>query len=203
MSIRSSALRWILFVSLTAATVASALVFSTINTASAANFSGYSGATGCTGGVNRGDSATHDVFYEDLLEYNKSAFGYVRTSSFDPTDVNTERTYTKTSYTDVVVYDNNYTVICGYAWHGSGGSVTGLYVCQALSGGGDCNSSEVRVDTSFTDSASTTNRRSLACHEFGHTLGLLHRSTNSCLVSNQYSIIAIDSHDIGHLNSNY
>ena len=47
-------------------------------------------------------------------------------------------------------------------------------------------------------------RRYMACHEFGHTLGLRHISnTSSCMYANVATSRTLLSHDIGHINAVY
>jgi predicted Zn-dependent protease len=42
----------------------------------------------------------------------------------------------------------------------------------------------VRYSSDFVDNTSQSNERGLACHEIGHTLGLAHRKSTSCMQQN-------------------
>ncbi len=96
------------------------------------------------------------------------------------------------------------TVVGGYTWHGSGGSVVGHVQCVSTNSATRCEKHEMRFDTSYTSGATTTNRRSLACHENGHTIGLAHRTdSTSCMEPALNGVTAYSSHDVAHINANY
>jgi len=95
------------------------------------------------------------------------------------------------SFTDVVVMDQYYT-----------GTWAGLWSCVAVHPSGNCEKGEMRFDQNDLDGATQQFRNTLACQEFGHSLGLDHSSeSNSCLrdgasISNSdYS-----PHDKSHIN---
>lgn len=148
---------------------------------------------GCDALVNNSaDSISHGYFYSAALSSPMaSATSWARTNTLDPTDMNTFSVATLAWDTDVVVTDANYTPgpagHCGYAWHPGldGEIVTGATNCTALATNpaNACEQFYVRYDESYTNTASTTARRNLACHENGHTVGLVHdwSSDPSCM----------------------
>jgi hypothetical protein len=76
--------------------------------------------------------------------------------------------------------------------------------CAARDPAGACERHEVRYDESFAMPADPNTRRSLACHENGHTLGLTHEDTSSCMhqppTSSTYGLT---SYDIDWIQSHY
>lgn len=171
----------------------------------ASNFSGANGRTGCGNGspVNMADNATHGFFYSNLKDTTRTAQNATRTNVYNPTDINTITVSTVTSTTDVVVYDNDYTTYCGYTWDGSGG-LYGLTTCVSLNSANECEKHEVRYDNSDLDPASAANREAMACHETGHTVGLLHRNTDTSCIANPFTgARVLSSHDRSHINANY
>lgn len=172
-------------------------------------------ATGCMGGVNSTDSLTHNFWYDGSALYGLSqlmrdATTYARTYSYDPTDINTANAASHAPDTDVVVFDwdigANY---CGYNWHtvaNPSGTIVGLAICMglAVSVPGACEQHYVDYDESFTNNATVWNRITLACHEVGHTLGLIHHTGNSCMVDPHDGTKAfIDGDDFAWINANY
>ena len=172
---------------------------------SATNFSGASGLTGC-GNNNKADSAAHGFFYVAMSPRNASAMGWARTNVLDPTKINTYSD-ANTSTTDVLVNDGYYSDLCGYTWYNpstmTGGAV-GLATCGSLSGNA-CEQFRVYMNQHFTDIANLTDLRSLATHEAGHTIGLLHRTGNTVMQQGypKPSLTFDPAHDIPHLDSNY
>lgn len=151
------------------------------------------------------DNATHSFYYAPSLPtYMRNKMNAIRTQSYDPTDINTVTSTNPNSQTDVVVYQRNYTNFCGVSWNGSGGSTVGLTNCVSLSGNA-CQKFEVRFDSSYTDSATAAQRKSLTCHETGHTLGLGHRlPSSSCMIPYVSSTeTSIDQHDRDAINAHY
>lgn len=136
----------------------------------------------------------------------RTATEWNRTANLEPTDLTTFVVTAEAPDTDVVVLDQNYTNFCGYSWHGSGGSVVGLTTCVLLATNpaSSCEKFQVRYDESFTVGASATQRRSLACHEVGHTLGLGHTTGTTCMVAGSAFPTAYSAHEISsHINASY
>ncbi len=72
-----------------------------------------------------------------------------------------------------------------------------------------CKPQEIRYNLSYTNTYNyLAGRRMIACHEFGHTLGLQHPThshpgTASCMHWTADTSQTLKSHDIGLLNDNY
>lgn len=182
------------------------VVLMTLSPARAGHFSGATGTTGCVV-VNMADNATHSFYYSAAVpQYMRDALNSIRAVSYDPTDINTVTSTDPNSGTDVVAYQQDYTVFCNQAWHSPGGSgVIGNTQCVSLvASNGRCQKHEIRFDESFVSTAPTSWRNHLACHETGHTLGLSHRVSpvNSCMWSD-VTTQATDQHDRDALNANY
>lgn len=170
--------------------------------AHANNLVGTNYSTGCSGGVHRDDGGTHTFQYESTGVNVTSMENWTRTNVYDPTDLVTSF-YTGSS-TDVIVRDQDYTTYCGYTWHGSGGTVYGLYVCEAATGSGRCERSSIRYDLSYVNATTEANRRGLACHETGHSLGLAHYNTYSgCMETSGPYFWNISEHDRSHINATH
>lgn len=167
----------------------------------ASTFYGATGKTGCTA-FNMADNHEHTYYYSNLTAAMTAATTWSRINNVNPTDMTTVLMSSESSATDVVVYDTNYTSYCGYTWHTPGeGGVIGLATCVSVNRVGECEKHEMRFDTSYTADASLTNRRSLACHETGHTLGIGH--STECLATPLSGSTIFSSHDIAHINANY
>lgn len=191
-------------VAVIAATVVALTAFGPSVPASATNYSGTTGATGCTN-LNEADNRDHYFHYVDLTQTMKDATYWARVNNVNPTDVNTHYDSTLDRLTDVVVRDRYYVDYCGYDWWQVGeGGVVGLATCDSTNSARECEKHTVRYSNRFVDNTSQSNERGLACHEIGHTLGLAHRTSTSCMQTgypkpaNNYS-----THDRNHLNANY
>ncbi|MDX2342331.1 MAG: hypothetical protein QNL12_00650, partial [Acidimicrobiia bacterium] len=140
------------------------------------NWYGSTGNTGCGG--NMQDSTTMTYYRESLGTSWYNAVAYAINNAVIPTDVLMAAESTSHGSTvDVVLQDANYTgTWCGYTWH-SGGSLIGYTNCQSLTGS-DCNHFHIYSDTSWMTSQTTTRLRNHACHELGHSLGLIHPTSS-------------------------
>lgn len=178
-------------------------VASTPVASNADNFSGSSGNFGCDGGINMSDNGTQYYWYDSLTQNVSGAQNYTRNNVYDPiSSINTVDDSGEYSSTDAIIRDQDYTDYCGKNWHPNG--VIGATQCNGLNIDRECESHVIRYDTSYSDDASDFARRSLACHETGHSLGLQHRSTDSkCMESGSNQATDLSSHDINHLNNNY
>jgi hypothetical protein len=190
-----------------------------VTPASATNSSGAANRqANCTinqdGGVNMQDPNPHTFYYSDLDSNTQLHVDWARRDVLERTSIDTSVVPEVTSLTDVVVYDQDYLYYCGYDWHGpqnvSGVGTVGAVTCVSLAAGGKCEKHEVRMDLSWWLHAEVTNleRRSVACHENGHTVGLTHvddhpgiSDQNSCMQSVSGARDYISEHDVIHLNN--
>lgn len=173
------------------------------STAWAHNFSGATRGTACAN--NMTDNRDHFFSYDALSAATTAAVNWSRSRNYDPTDLNTYTESRRTSQTDVVVFDADYEgTTCGVRWKsdsGGGGGAIGMALCQSLSGA-RCQQFFVYFDTDFMGPAPTGQELSLACHELGHTVGLLH-AAGGCLATPLSGSTALTEHDRAHINSNY
>lgn len=174
----------------------------------AANFTGATGSAGNCNSTrtNMADSANHGFYHNSLLTATRDAVEWVRQNVYEATNMTTFVVAAEAADTDVVSQDANYSTVCGRTWHPELNGIIGLATCVSLSPtAGKTNRCEkfvVRYDTSYTSGATGTQRFSLACHEIGHTTGLKHGSTDSCMTGNETtssSQTGLTNHDIAHL----
>lgn len=185
--------------------------------ASADNFSGPSGAVaacdrGDPGGVNMADAQPHTYWYSANVAANHSVRihqDWAWNTVFGPTSVEPLPVASPTTATDVVVYAQDYSNYCGRRWHPqpSGTPATlGLVVCVSLNPGAQtCEKHETRYDLGWWNGGQDdVFRRNVACHETGHTLGLLHTpDTGSCLYESTRPVDVVTEHDVAHLNGGW
>jgi hypothetical protein len=168
-----------------------------------AGWAGITGATGCTG-INAASVSNLGVYYWNLSSVMGAAQDWVNGAIVNPTDLNVYGYASQTA--DVVYRDLDYASYCGYDWYqvGSGGT-TGLTTCDSLVGSGACKTHSVRFSTNYTNIASTTARRGLACHETGHAIGLTHAtSSTTCMTpGNTSSVNQWNPTEIGWINAFY
>jgi hypothetical protein len=135
--------------------------------------------------------------YSNLTTGFRDASNWARKNVMNPTDLNTSTTSTFSMSNDANVYDRDY---------GDTGWV-GIVDCRSAASSTVCNSFRIRFNTSYR--FTTAQRRYVACHEFGHAVGLKHRSsTSSCMGtplpgSPTSAQLAWSSHDRNHVNGRY
>jgi len=169
----------------------------------ASNFSGETGAfAGCYN--NMADNRDHFFYYEALTSATSTAVNWSRTNNYNPTDLNTFTDAVRTSGTDVVAFDADYEgESCGKTWmvNASTPGVIGLTLCQSLSSL-RCQQFFVYFDNDWMGPASAAQENSLACHELGHSVGLLHGSAG-CMVATNNASTSLTDHDRSHINTYY
>lgn len=175
--------------------------------ADATNFSGASSGTGCLAN-NMQDNRDMTFHRSSLTTRMYNAVAFVNNNLIAPTDITMQAEQsTPDGNTDVVMYDLDYSTYCGFDWHPDGPDpdtnwVAGHAECDTLSGS-KCQRFEVRWDTSLTDGLNDNGARTWACHELGHTLGLLHRNEGCMPATVPANAPAYSTHDVSHVNANY
>ncbi len=186
-----------------------ALTMATIPATSvtAENWYGATGNVTCGGNMQDNDDMTYHRS-SGLSSALFSAYTYALNNAVSPTDIDLQPEQSSPDdNTDVVMQEANYTgTWCGHTWHGGSGTViVGYASCESLSGS-KCQSFNIYTDQSWEVNQTTTSRRNHACHELGHTLGLIHPDSDeerdsSCLYSR--SELDYSDHDKEHINDNY
>lgn len=175
--------------------------------AQATNFSGATSGTGCFAN-NMQDNRDYTYHRSSLTTRMYSAVANVLNNQIAPTDITVKAEQaTPDGNTDVVMYDADYSTHCGFDWHPDGPDpdtnwIAGLAECASLSGS-RCQRFNVRWDTSLTDTLNDNGARTWACHELGHTLGLLHRNEACMPATVPANQPGYSTHDIAHVNANY
>lgn len=182
--------------------VASLLAFSPGSSPASAGWAGNTGRTGCTA-VNMAGYSSLSVYYWNLSSAMTSAESWVRTNDVDSTDLGTYAINSTSA--DIVVRDLDYTDYCGMDWYVSsaGGGTTGLTTCDTLLANGRCDTHSIRFSTNYTGSATTSQRRNLACHESGHAIGLTHATSSSSCMTPGGTSQSYNSTEIGWINAAY
>lgn len=171
--------------------------------ANATNFVPANSTTGC--GLNAADDGTHGYYYSSLEANTAAVVDWSRVNNYDPTVINTVNV-AYTTATDVAVFDSDYTgTYCGGAWYmETNPGQIGYVNCVRLTGSA-CDQHEMRFDTDWMlgSEETTTQRRAIACHENGHTLGLAHiaNQPTSCMTATPGNAVGLIQHDRDHLNN--
>lgn len=118
--------------------------------------------------------------------------------------------------TDLVIHDNSTntadiqavtnifeTTYCGLNWL----NLRGFVDCKVLwPTAGVCDKSEVHFDAADTTLLNANAQQALACHEFGHAVGLLHRLASTTCMRNDGVLTSVhldNSHEWPHINAAY
>lgn len=142
---------------------------------------------------------------QDLTPQFYSAVSYALNTDIVPTDIQlAAEDNTPDGNTDVIYYDNYYTTYCGLNWGNPySPSILGATICQTLSGS-KCQQSFILFSEYYATASSVAYHRSIACHETGHSVGLLHRADSTgCMTSSPGLMPLYTPHDIVHINANY
>lgn len=149
------------------------------------------------------DNKDHYFFYVDITAATRAAVDWARVNNIDPTRINTfNESNGLNGTTDAVINDGDYTgVTCGKTWISAigGSGMIGIALCHQLSGA-KCDRFEISFDTQWMGPRSDAAERSLACHEIGHSIGLLHAGSG-CMVDPVSTTTGLTTHDLSHLNS--
>lgn len=197
--------RRVLAVLAVAATLAASLVVFAPSTPAEAIFSGSNGKTGCSA-VNMGHSTYPHLYYSSLSTKMDSAQDWVRSNVINATHLTSSLDSTELSTTDIVLSDDKYTSYCGFDWYDElNGGTLGVTTCDDTYSSGDCRQHHIRYSTTYTEGATTAQRRGLACHESGHAFGLMHTTSSSSCMKYGVSSPAQnwDSTEINQINANY
>lgn len=131
--------------------------------------------------------------YHSLTAGNADASTWVRSNVMNPTDL--QAYLNAPGMVDVDVYDGYYG---DTGWVG----VTQPKNCTWSGSRWKCNSN-VKFNLSYPSYYDTASeRRHIACHEFGHTVGLNH-TTNQTSCMGPPGTLYWSSHDVEHINAYY
>jgi len=189
-----------------AVAVAAVLLVVASATTASAGFSGASGATGCSGGVNMANGNPHKVYFSSLSSITSTAVTDAITNVINvPTDVNAQSVSAGTD-PDVIVSDSDWTGLCGETWWSAatGTGTVGKYTCDVLESNSACHKASVYLHEPWINVNTAQNRRDLAAHELGHSLGLTHVASGSVMMQTYpKSIHTYSSTEISTLNVQY
>ncbi|WP_147425374.1 hypothetical protein [Bailinhaonella thermotolerans] len=172
-----------------------------------ANDFGY--PSGCCSFADNGQHWYND---DSLESRTKSAFRYAMGNLDAQSVMSDAYDASPNASTDVEAYDAYYVDTWDLDWDGSttGYNLYGYAKCVkaiAPTPSEDdwrCDQYEVRFDLRDVDGFSTDQRRALACHEVGHTVGLSHSTeSSSCLRTGAHTTVKYSAHDVSHLYTRY
>jgi hypothetical protein len=152
------------------------------------------------------DNASHTINFQGTTpDYIINMIEWARVNSLDPTAINTSIDTSLDTNTDVVVRNDDYTAWCGREWGPPDGGIA-LVTCDYLltGSGGKCDRHTVFLLRWFMrGNLDQSERRRVACHELGHTVGLKHVTSGASCVTED--VIPPPSgyyttHDQNHLN---
>lgn len=123
------------------------------------------------------DNYQHTVFRSALSSGMNTAAVWALDNQYNTLDMDVIYAASVNSTTDAVLYDQNYSTYCGINWN----SASGLSSCVARNAVRECEKNEVRWDNSTVDGWNVSQRRFIACHEIGHSVGLVHNGAGTCM----------------------
>lgn len=148
-------------------------------------------------GVRMPDGTPMYLYRNDLTTGFFNAVEWVRQNDINPTDLTTlYASSISTAYVNIVDLDYGAT-----GWYG-------LYDCATGPNSGVCDRGDVIFNLHYSPpdgSWSAQDRRSLACEEIGHAMGLAHRYPTPLVgcMAQQWDETDYTAHDVSHLNSWY
>lgn len=146
--------------------------------AAPAEADGYADCTSTTGC--RPDSFTHNYCFNSPMS---SDFRSAIRSAMVNMD-------TQTSMTDS---ENGCDTNTDVLWSSTTSiSTRGEYLCLRFESGNTCNSSRVRLNPDQLTTLAQT--RKTACHELGHSLGLMHGDTTDCMINGSSTLNTYNLH---------
>ena len=133
---------------------------------------------------------THRFKYDNLTSQMNNASDYARNNDLSPTRMDAPKT-SDHGNSDVHVMDNH------YDWN-----YAGTAQCMNPQDSQVCNHFHVKFNMKYDYTWSQA--KSLACHEFGHTVGLRHdNSRSTCMHSDDKWPVGYSDHDRNHINNRY
>ncbi len=168
--------------------------------AAASNFGSTSVGGDPPTSVSLGDNASHSVNFPAVEDPQKNATIWAFNNIYNPTDLTMFET--SSSSADVFVYDFEFGLNGLHGW----------VVCPsgAQTGGSHpnrwCVGQQLRYNLSYPAAFDTAaERRVIACHELGHTVGLRHPTSGVSCMRNpiNFSNSDLNDHDRSHINSYY
>ncbi len=133
------------------------------------------------------DDKDHFIYLDSSVGAGMdNAIAWVTSDQLDPTRIDTHTITNPTGSTDVEVVQGQYsgTHICGVPWS----TLVGWTACMSLATSGKCDRHIVHFNSDNVAEDSVNRKRWAACHELGHSLGLMHDANqNSCMWNSYYS----------------
>lgn len=151
-------------------------------------------ASNLYGGFNRVNNGPYqDYFYYQLNQGSADATTWNRQQNVNPTDINTSL-ITSHDPSEVAVMDDTYSE----TWWG-------LAECNIIAGGfnGQDSCQHWHIRYNLNKPFTQTSKRSIACEEAGHSLGLEHDDRGSCIKDGELTITSFSGHDITEINNFY
>jgi hypothetical protein len=142
------------------------------------------------------DDWAHTVYLNNLTSYMNAESQYALDYAYNVNDPDVTYVGSVDAFTDVVAYNQYYTTYCGVPWN----SVAGMTTCVSRNSVNECEKHEVRYDLNDMAGGTQTFRRNEACHEMGHSFGLVH-SDSGCMYGFPSSATWLSGSDVLALNA--
>lgn len=177
--------------------------------ATPADANGFGLANGCCPFA---DNAKHWYNYATLETRTRDAVKYAMLNLDAQSDITVAADTTPDASTDTEHFDRYYVDHWDLDWDGSSSGYNLYAFAKCVKywpRASDtapwlCDQYEVRYDLADVDRFTTTQRKALACHEVGHTVGLDHSNeSSSCMRTGAHTTVKLSSHDVAHINGRY